>query len=153
MNTIKNEYQRSKNHRTVKRIPVFHIILHKIPWHPSRDHERPWFREQGICNIVEGNLNWYDHFIDWLDTSFDLGNVFLHLIVYTLYVSPVRHNLEYCFRIWRGYSLNNTPFTWCLWEKAIKFIDDPVLSSKLLLLAHSRAVSDLIFRLWLFPWI
>ena len=63
--------------------------------------------------------------------------------LYTLYVSQIRPCLEYCSHMWGAAPPSTLSVFDSIQRKAIRLIDDPVLTGRLPSLAHRRAVGDL----------
>ena len=70
---------------------------------------------------------------------------FSSLNLYTLYVSQIRPCLEYCSHVWGAVPPSTLSILDSIQRKAIRLIDDPVLTGRLPSLAHRRAVGDLPF--------
>ena len=94
----------------------------------------------------EHDLSWHGH-ITLIATSAAKKLVFLFRArkyfsssnLYTLYVSQIRPCLKYCSYVWRAAPPSTLGILDSIQRKAIRLIDDPVLTERLSSLAHRRA--------------
>ena len=100
----------------------------------------------------EHDLSWHGHITSIVTSGakklgflFRTRRYFSSLNLYTLYVSQIRPCLEYYSYIWRAAPPSTLSILDSIQRKAIRLIDDPVLTGRLPSLAHRRrrAVGDL----------
>ena len=105
------------------------------------------------------DLSWHAH-ITSIATSaakklgflFQARRYLSSLNLYTLYIFQIRSCLEYCCHVWGAAPPSTLSILDSIQTKAIRLIDDPVLTGRLSSLAHRRSRESwlLFFPNWLF---
>jgi len=122
--------------------------IHPIFMNGASLQNKESFNLVGVA--FEHDLSWHGH-ITSIATSaakklgflFRARRYFSSLNLYTLYVSQIRPCLEYCSHVWGAAPPSTLSILDSIQRKAIRLIDDPVLTGRLRSLAHRRAVGDL----------
>ena len=122
--------------------------IHPVFMNGASLQNKESFNRVGVA--FEHDLSWHGH-ITSIATSvakklrflFPAQRYFSSLNLYTLYVSQTRPCLEYRSHVWGAAPPSTLSILDSIQRKAIRLIDDPVLTGRLPSLAHRRAVGGL----------
>jgi hypothetical protein len=98
----------------------------------------------------ENNLNWHKHIVSLATAAlkklgflFRAKKYFSPSNLYTLYVSQIQPSLKYCSHVWGMAFPTTLSILDAIQRRAVRLINDPLLTQRLPSLAHRRAVGDL----------